>query len=37
MDLTAQWPGDASRQVSLSQTIHLRNDLPASKQALFCP
>lgn len=37
MDLAAQWPGDASRQVSLSQTIHLRNDLPASQQALFCP
>ncbi len=37
MDLTAQWPGDAARQVSLSQTVHLRNDLPASKQALFCP
>ncbi len=37
MGLTAQWPGDASRQFSLSQTVHLRNDLPASQQALFCP
>lgn len=37
VNLTAHWPGDASRQVSLSQNIHLRNDLPASKQALFCP
>lgn len=37
MRLTAQWPGDASRQVSLSQTVHLRNDLPASQHALFCP
>ena len=37
LNLTAQWPGNASRQVSLAQTIHLRNDLPASKQALFCP
>ena len=37
MGLTAHWPGNASRQVSLTQTIHLRNDLPASQQALFCP
>lgn len=37
MRLTAQWPGDASRQLSLSQTVHLRNDLPASQSALFCP
>lgn len=37
MALTAQWPRDASRQISLSQTVHLRNDLPASAQALFCP
>lgn len=37
MRLTAQWPGDASRQLSLSQTVHLRNDLPASQHALFCP
>jgi type IV pilus assembly protein PilW len=37
MRLTAQWPSDASRQVELSQTVHLRNDLPASQRALFCP
>lgn len=37
MALTAQWPRDATRQISLSQTVHLRNDLPASAQALFCP
>lgn len=37
MALTAQWPTDASRQVRLSHTVHLRNDLPASHQALFCP
>jgi hypothetical protein len=37
MALTAQWPGDATRRISLSQTVHLRNDLPASVQALFCP
>lgn len=37
MALTAQWPHDASRQVSLTQTVHLRNDLPGSQQALFCP
>jgi len=37
MALTAQWPRDALRQISLSQTVHLRNDLPASAHALFCP
>lgn len=37
MTLTGQWPGDASRSVSLSQTVHLRNDLPGSAEALFCP
>ena len=37
MDLTAKWPRDTSRQIRLSQTVHLRNDLPASVQGLFCP
>jgi type IV pilus assembly protein PilW len=37
MALTAQWPGDASRQLSLSQIVHLRNDLPAAMQARYCP
>ncbi len=37
MSLTAQWPGDATRQVSLTQTVHLRNDLPAAMKALYCP
>ncbi|WP_090138840.1 PilW family protein [Limnohabitans sp. DM1] len=37
MSLTAQWPGDATRQVSLTQTVHLRNDLPAAMKARFCP
>lgn len=37
MALTAQWPTDASRQVSLSHTVHMRNDLPASQQVRFCP
>jgi len=37
MRLTAQWPGDASRQVSLAQTVHLRNDLPAAMKTLYCP
>lgn len=37
MSLTAQWPGDATRQVTLTQTVHLRNDLPAAKKALYCP
>ena len=35
--LSGQWPGDAARPVSLSQTVHLRNDVPASVQALYCP
>jgi type II secretory pathway component PulJ len=35
--LAGQWPGDATRPFSLSQTVHLRNDLPASAQALYCP
>ncbi len=35
--LTGQWPGDATRQVSLTQTVHLRNDLPAAMKARFCP
>jgi type IV pilus assembly protein PilW len=35
--LAGQWPGDATRAFNLSQTVHLRNDLPASTRALFCP
>jgi len=37
ISLTGQSPGDASHPISLSQTVHLRNDLPASAQALYCP
>ena len=37
IDLTGQWPGQASAPIQLSQTVHLRNDLPASAQALYCP
>jgi len=37
MALKAQWPSEASRQVSLAHTVHLSNDLPANEQALFCP
>ena len=37
MTLQAQWPGDASRHIRLSNTVQLRNDLPGSTQALFCP
>jgi type II secretory pathway component PulJ len=37
MTLTAQWSGDASRQLSLSQTVHLRNDLPVHMQTMYCP
>jgi type II secretory pathway component PulJ len=35
--LAGQWPGDTTQPISLSQTVHLRNDLPASVQARFCP
>jgi len=37
MALRAQWPSEASRQVSLTHTVHLSNDLPASEQDRFCP
>jgi hypothetical protein len=37
MTLKAQWPSDASRHITLSKTVHLRNDIPGSQQALFCP
>jgi type II secretory pathway component PulJ len=37
MALRAQWPSEASRQVNLTHTVHLSNDLPASEQARFCP
>lgn len=35
--LTGLWPGDAARPISLSQVVHLRNDLPGSTQAIYCP
>lgn len=35
--LTGHSPADAERPLSLSQTVHLRNDLPASTRALYCP
>ena len=35
--LSGQWPGDATQPVSLTQTVHLRNDLPESVQAQYCP
>lgn len=37
LTMTAQWPGDASRQVNLLRTVYLRNAMPASESALFCP
>lgn len=37
MRLMARWPKDDSRQISLVQTVQLRNDLPAHLQPLFCP
>jgi type II secretory pathway component PulJ len=35
--MTAQWPSDTRRQISLQRTVHLRNAVPALQQALFCP
>ena len=37
MTLQAQWPSDVSRHITLTKTLHLRNNIPASQQALFCP
>ena len=37
LTMTAQWPGDASRQINLLRTVYLRNAMPASEIALFCP
>jgi type II secretory pathway component PulJ len=37
MTLSAQWPTDPSRHITLSNTVHLRNDIPGSQAALFCP
>lgn len=36
VSLTAQWPGDASRQWQASQTITLRNALPAPQAPAYC-
>lgn len=36
VSLTAQWPGDASRQWQASQTITLRNALPALQAPAYC-
>ncbi len=37
ISLVGQWPGDPTRPVRLAQTVHLRNDLPASVRTLYCP
>lgn len=37
LSLSGHWPKEPTRTISLSQTIHLRNDLPAAVQALYCP
>lgn len=37
MTLTAHWPEDLGRQIKLTHTVHLRNDLPGSTVARFCP
>lgn len=36
VQLSAQWPRDASRTLSLSQTVSLRNDVPASPWPAAC-
>lgn len=36
VNLTAQWPGDPTRQWSASQTVTLRNDVPASTAPAYC-
>ena len=36
VQLNAQWPRDASRTLSLSQTVSLRNDVPASPWPAVC-
>ena len=37
LQLAAQWPGDATRQIELQRTVALHNRLPASLQARYCP
>lgn len=37
LSMTAQWPGDAGRQVQLQRKIHIRNAVPVSRMDLFCP
>lgn len=34
--LTAEWPGDPSRQWQVSQTVALRNAVPALQAPLYC-
>ena len=36
LQLSAQWPRDPSRALSLSQTVSLRNDVPASPWPAVC-
>lgn len=36
VQMSAQWPRDASRTLSLSQTVSLRNDVPASPWPAAC-
>jgi type IV pilus assembly protein PilW len=36
VQLSAQWPRDATRTLSLSQTVSLRNDVPASPWPAAC-
>jgi type IV pilus assembly protein PilW len=36
VQLSAQWPRDATRALSLSQTVSLRNDVPASPWPAVC-
>lgn len=37
LSITAQWPGDASRQLNLKRAVYLRNAVPVRHMALYCP
>ncbi len=36
VSLVAQWPGDATRQWPLHQTVTLRNDVPDTQRPTYC-
>jgi type II secretory pathway component PulJ len=37
LQVQAQWPGDATRALTLSRTVDLRNPLPLAVQSRYCP